>query len=75
MGAPNGPLSFPRLTWVQCDCGCGWEGADEVAEWLIGEAILVRQRVLESREADVVQDDAERDYRLRSLAAGMLGGR
>jgi len=42
---------------VRCECGCGWEGEDEVTQYLIEEAVMFRPRVDEinavrAREAD-----------------------
>lgn len=74
MGAPGSPPSFPRLTWVQCECGCGWEGSDEVTEWLVAEAVLMRQRVLENRAADAAGEDSAREARLMSMASGVFRG-
>lgn len=45
---------------MRCECGCGWEGEDEVAQLLIDEALDLKLRALaaaasrspEEREAD-----------------------
>lgn len=26
------------MAWTACECGCGWEGLDDVTQWLIEEA-------------------------------------
>lgn len=49
--------SFPRFTWVTCECGCGYEGEDEVAQHLIEEALLLRLELEEDLEK--AQDAAE----------------
>ncbi len=36
-GAP-----FPALTWTSCECGCGFEGEDDVTQFCIEEALLDR---------------------------------
>jgi hypothetical protein len=33
--------AFPRLTWVRCECGCGFEGEDDVAQFLLEEALVI----------------------------------
>jgi hypothetical protein len=46
------------LTWARCECGCDWEGEDEVTQWLIEEAAFYAldveelQSTPEQREAD-----------------------
>jgi hypothetical protein len=42
---------------VECECGCGWEGEDEVTQYLIEEAVLWRPRI---DEANAIRE-AERD--------------
>ena len=48
---------FPRLAWVACDCGCGWEGDDEAAQWLVEEAVMLAVRAHDRKASE--QDDAE----------------
>lgn len=45
---------FPRFTWTRCECGCGYEGEDEVAQFLIEEALIEGLRA---------QDQAEHEAR------------
>lgn len=51
--------TFPRFTWVRCECGCGYEGEDEVAQFLIEEALIEGLRT---------QDQAEQAERELALA-------
>lgn len=48
------------MTWVRCECGCGWEGEDEVTQLLVEEAIALKMRALE-REAFRSSEDREAD--------------
>ena len=74
-------LPLPRLTWVRCECGCGWEGVDETTEWLVWEAVGVRSRWNQLR-ADAAANEAasaeieqmERTSRLMQLAMSQLTG-
>lgn len=59
---------------MRCDCGCGWEGEDEVAQWLLEEAAAVRSRVLEARAAAEADERVQRDGRLAEMAAGVFRG-
>lgn len=34
---------------MQCECGCEWEGEDEVTQWLIEEAAFVALEVEDAR--------------------------
>lgn len=60
---------FPRLTWVTCECGCGWEGEDEVTQWLVEEAVQIKIRALQVGRSPEQQQADE----LRSRHAEMLG--
>jgi len=60
---------FPRLTWVSCECGCGYEGEDLVAQYLIEEALFelldgvklaVAQEEHQRSEYDLALEDAHR---------------
>jgi len=59
---------------VQCECGCGWEGEDEVAQWLIEEAVMLKGRVVQAKEVREASRKAEQQARadaaLRDLVAG-----
>jgi len=74
MGAPGSSLSFPRLTWVSCECGCGWEGEDEVTQWLVEEAVRVSASRLADREVAVAAEDSSRHDRLTEMALRALRG-
>lgn len=43
MRAKQSGGSFPPFTWVRCECGCGFEGEDDVAQFCIEEAFLLLQ--------------------------------
>lgn len=45
LAAQNSSIAIPRFTWVTCECGCGYEGEDEVAQYLIEEALDLRARL------------------------------
>ena len=34
---------------MRCECGCGWEGEDEVTQWLVEEAVRVKAHARERR--------------------------
>ena len=38
--------SFPQAR-ARCECGCGWEGVDEVADFCFREAVLEASDALE----------------------------
>lgn len=63
---------FPRLTWVRCECGCGYEGEDLVAQFLLEEALFemldgvklaVMQEENQRSEYEVALEDAHRQAR------------
>lgn len=41
MVASRWSAPIPRLTWVRCECGCGFEGEDEVVQFLLEEALAI----------------------------------
>lgn len=56
------------MTWARCECGCGWEGEDEVTQHLLEEAAhttLDRARALSEHEQ---AEHAESAHRLRAAA-------
>lgn len=57
------------MTWVQCDCGCGWEGEDEVTQYLIEEAVLMRLRVDETNRIREYEREREADAQGEELLA------
>lgn len=30
------------MTWVRCECGCGFEGEDDVVQFCVEEAVMER---------------------------------
>jgi hypothetical protein len=50
--------SFPPLTWVSCECGCGWEGEDDVAQFCIEEAVLI---TFDAMQAAALEDERARE--------------
>ncbi len=54
-------MRFPRFTWVRCECGCGWEGEDEVTQWLIEEAVQLRIRALDVAASRRTPEDEQMD--------------
>lgn len=72
--APGSSPVFPRFTWVTCECGCGWEGEDEVAQWLIEEAVVRRLQVDEQRDP-AEEALLDRHAQMIALRDSMRGGR
>jgi hypothetical protein len=60
------------LTWVRCECGCGWEGEDEVTQYLIEEAVLMRPRVDETNRVREWEREREPELELDKDAAELL---
>lgn len=59
---------FPRFTWLRCECGCGYEGEDEVWQFMIEEALMYRldlENAAAKRQAaeDAAVAEAERRTR------------
>lgn len=54
---------------MQCECGCGWEGEDEVTQWLIEEAVAFagRASVAKSPEERAADELAERHAEMVAL--------
>lgn len=49
------------MTWAACECGCGWEGEDDVTQWCIEEAALIAYDLhldAEQREEAAEQPEA-----------------
>ena len=65
--------SFPRLTWATCECGCGWEGEDEVTQWLIEEAAFSVLDELDERRRLAKLEQEATMQRLREGALRALG--
>jgi hypothetical protein len=59
---------------VRCECGCGWEGEDEVTQYLLEECALLILDAQEAREQDEATQNAERAARLRELAQKAVRG-
>lgn len=67
------------MTWTSCECGCGWEGEDEVTQFLIEEAAWLTVDVEDMnarREADAQElaeaEDEETFLRLQAKAQEAL---
>jgi hypothetical protein len=58
-------MSFPRFTWVACECGCGYEGEDPVAQWQLEDALMYRLELQERPDpaADALARSLERRER------------
>jgi hypothetical protein len=50
---------------VRCDCGCGYEGEDEVVQWLVEEACYeaVDQAAHRAKQSEAAEQDAFRQAR------------
>lgn len=56
------------MTWVQCECGCGFEGEDPVAQYLLEEALMARLEQHDTRlKASAMEDVATDAAVTRSL--------
>lgn len=62
---------------MTCECGCGWEGEDEVTQWLVEEALHLKL-VANARKRDPEEEAAEllmsRHTELLALKASMGAG-
>lgn len=54
------------MTWVICECGCGYEGEDPVTQYLVEEACALAYELHESR---VAADLAAERERVQAVAA------
>lgn len=46
--------SFPLIARARCECGCGWSGIDDVAQFCLEDALFLlieRRERLESHDA------------------------
>jgi hypothetical protein len=43
------------LTWVECECGCGFEGEDEVTQFCIEEAAALTLDLQQAAELEAEQ--------------------
>lgn len=59
---------------MRCECGCGWEGEDEVTQWLVEEAVVMCDRKREADRARDVLARAGQDERLAGMAQRALRG-
>jgi len=57
------------LTWARCECGCGWEGEDEVTQWLIEEAAFAALDEYDALAASGVLAERAETKRLMSRHA------
>lgn len=53
--------SFPRCTWVRCECGCGYAGEDEVAQWLLEDALIYAVDLQDEHERVEREQAVERE--------------
>lgn len=51
---------FPRLTWASCECGCGFEGEDDVTQFCIEEAALIHYDAFIAAQQEA-EEAAERE--------------
>lgn len=49
-----------------CECGCGWEGEDEVTQWLLEEAAFAALEVSEAMERSGEMAERREAARLRA---------
>lgn len=63
------------MTWCRCECGCGWEGEDEVTQWLVQEASFAALDAADARAESQAMDQAASESRLREMALRQIGGR
>ena len=72
------------MTWARCECGCGWEGEDEVTQFALELAGTLALDELESQAAAAAVDDelarvtaeledTERVERLTAMGKRALG--
>jgi hypothetical protein len=55
---------------VACECGCGWQGEDEVTQWLVEEA--ARMKALKVQRDQTRSPEQEQADELMSRHADML---
>jgi len=55
---------------VRCEC-CGWEGEDDVAQWVIEEAVMERLRVQSETVVEELRDVSPGDQQKLDHAARM----
>lgn len=52
-----------------CECGCGWEGEDEVTQWLLEEVCFTALDVQESMERSGAMEERREMERLQARHA------
>jgi len=66
---------FPRFTWFECGCGCGYEGECEIVQWQLEDAMLFALDLYEGEQARLrFDDDAVADAE-RRVAEALAQGR
>ena len=65
-------MPFPRLTWATCEC-CGWEGEDEVTQFLVEEAVMSAFQLWQAREQERAFEETARAERLEAAARRAIG--
>jgi len=56
-----------------CECGCGFEGEDEVTQWLIEEAAFMALDIMDAREQRKAFEEQASESRLTAMAMKALG--
>jgi hypothetical protein len=56
-----------------CECGCGWEGEDEVTQWLIEEAAFTGLEIQEAKVNREAVEEQLRETRLMAAANRAIG--
>lgn len=63
-------MPVPPLSWVRCECGCGFEGPDPVGDYLLveealiridGDELLAEVRAAQERELKATAKQLQRD--------------
>ncbi len=60
------------MTWTRCEC-CGWEGEDEVTQFLIEEAAFTALDVFQSQERAKAAEESTRGANLEAMAQRAIG--
>lgn len=50
---------------MRCECGCDWEGEDEVTQWLVEEAAFAALDVQEAMERSGAAEERREAERLQ----------
>ncbi len=57
---------------MQCECGCGWEGEDEVTQWLVEEAAYVALELDDARLRREASEEHQDEQQLLARHAEMM---